>query len=126
MQSKLSVPSVLSTITQPWSPKLVANIDNSYDIKIAKIDGSFIWHAHPDADELFYLMSGALTLEIEGEKDVVLSPGDVFVVPRGVRHKPVAEKAEIMLIEKVGVVNTGDEEKSSLTKTAEDVRKTVG
>jgi len=124
MQPKLSVPSILSTITQPWSPKLVANVDNAYDIKIAKIDGSFIWHAHPDPDELFYLLSGALTLEIEGDKDVVLSPGDVFVVPRGVRHKPIAEKAEIMLIEKVGVVNTGDEERSSLTKSAEDIRKT--
>jgi mannose-6-phosphate isomerase-like protein (cupin superfamily) len=125
MQPKISVPAVLSSITQGYSQKLIANLDGAYDLKVAKIDGPFIWHSHPDADELFYVLNGSMTIQIEDDtqdiKDVTLGKGDVFVVPRGVRHRPMGD-AEIMIVEKVGVVNTGDEKESSLTKVPEDTR----
>lgn len=124
MQPKLSVPTVLSKITQVYSPNLVANLNKEYDIKIARTQGGFVWHAHLETDEFFYILSGSLTIEIEGEngrEDVVLNQGELFVVPRGVRHRPVGD-ADIMLIEKVGVVNTGDAGESELTKEIADTR----
>jgi mannose-6-phosphate isomerase-like protein (cupin superfamily) len=124
MPSKISIPTILSQITQVYSPRLVATVNNEYDIKIAKIKGPFIWHSHPDTDELFYVLSGELILQIEEEKgaeDVVLGKGELYVVKQGVRHRPMGE-AEIMMIEKVGTVNRGDEEKSELTKEVVDVR----
>lgn len=124
MHHKLSVPTVLSKISQVFTPNLVASLNNEYDIKVARTQGEFIWHAHPDTDEFFYILSGSLTIEIEGEngrEDVVLGQGELFVVPRGVRHRPVGD-AEIMLIEKCGVVNTGDSGKSDLTKDLSDAR----
>ena len=124
MHSKLSIPAVLSHITETYSPNLVANLNKEYDIKIARTQGEFIWHAHPETDEFFYILSGSLTLEIEGEKGmegIALEKGDVFVVPRGVKHRPVGD-AEIMLIEKVGVMNTGDAGRSEFTKEVADAR----
>ncbi|KAI6778257.1 cupin 2 conserved barrel domain-containing protein [Emericellopsis cladophorae] len=104
----VSVPSTLNSFTETWSPRLIASV-NGQHVKIAKCDGAFIFHSHPDSEELFYLLSGRLTMEIEGDADnVVMSPGDVYVVPRGVRHRPVCENAEIMMVEKAGTVNTGD------------------
>ncbi|PMD33639.1 cupin 2 conserved barrel domain protein [Hyaloscypha variabilis F] len=124
MQPKLSVPTVLSKITEVFSPNLVATLNNEYDIKVARTKGGFIWHSHPDTDEFFYILSGSLTIEIEGEKggeDVVLGQGELFVVPQGVRHRPVGD-AEIMLIERVGVVNTGDAAPSEFTSQVADAR----
>ena len=124
MHPKLSIPTLLSKITEVYSPNLVANLNKEYDIKIARTKGEFIWHSHPETDEFFYILSGSLTIEIEGEKgreDVVLDQGELFVVPRGVRHRPVGD-AEIMLIEKVGVVNTGDAGTSEVTREVADVR----
>ena len=124
MQPKLSIPTILSKITSVYTPNLVSTLNNEYDIKVARTGGGFIWHSHPDTDEFFYILSGSLTIEIEGEKgreDVVLTQGEIFVVPRGVRHRPVGE-AQIMLIEKVGVVNTGDAGVSEFTKEIKDAR----
>jgi len=125
MHCKLSIPTLLSQITEVYTPNLVATLNKEYDIKIARTKGGFIWHSHPDTDEFFYILSGSLTIEIEiegGEReDVVLGQGDIFVVPRGVRHRPVGN-AEIMLIERVGVVNTGDAETSEMTKQVVDAK----
>ncbi|RFU30123.1 hypothetical protein B7463_g6221, partial [Scytalidium lignicola] len=124
MHSKLSIPSVLSQITQVYSPKLVANLNKEYDVKVAKVEGPFVWHTHQDTDEFFYILSGSVTIDIEGEtgvEEVMLGPGELFVVPKGVRHRP-GGKGEILLIEKCGVVNTGDADKSNLTREVEDVR----
>ncbi|KAH7403568.1 RmlC-like cupin domain-containing protein [Cadophora sp. MPI-SDFR-AT-0126] len=124
MQGQLSIPAVLSKITEHYSPNLVATVNEEYDIKVARTKGSFVWHSHPDTDEFFYIFSGSLTIEIEGKdgrEDVVLARGDTFTVPRGVRHRPVGD-AEIMLIERVGVLNTGDAEASELTRKARDAR----
>lgn len=97
------------------------------DVKVAKSSGAFIWHSHEDADELFYVLSGEFTLEIEGADDVVMREGDIFVVPRGVRHRPSVkegQEASVMMVEKKTVVNTGDMSGSSeLTiDEVEDVR----
>src|ERR1700761_404744 len=110
---KQSIPEVLSQITGHWQQKLVASVNSSHDIKIAKIQGEFIWHRHPDTDELFYILDGGpLTLQFKKEDggDVVLQKGDIFVVPRGVQHCPKANKeTAIMIVESCGAVNTGDE-----------------
>jgi mannose-6-phosphate isomerase-like protein (cupin superfamily) len=124
MQSKLSIPTVLSKITEVYSPNLVANLNKEYDIKVVRTKGEFVWHSHPDTDEFFYILSGSLTIETEGEngrEDVVLDQGELFVVPHGLRHRQVGD-AEIMLIEKVGVVNTGDAGSSELTSQVTDAR----
>jgi mannose-6-phosphate isomerase-like protein (cupin superfamily) len=124
MQSKLSIPAILSQITTAYSPKLIATLNAEYDIKVARTRGGFVWHSHPGTDEFFYILSGSLTIEIEGEKgreDVVLGQGELFVVPSGVRHRPIGD-AEIMLIERVEVVNTGDAGNSEFTRDVEDAR----
>ena len=121
MSSTVSIPKTFDSFTETWHPRLIASVNDQH-VKIAKIDGEFIWHAHPNSDELFYLFSGRLTLEIEGQDSVVMSVGDVYVVPRGVRHRPVAEDAHILMIEKVGTVNTGDETASDRTREPKDVR----
>lgn len=126
MVSKTSVPSVLSSFTKTWNPKLVARVDDAYDVRVAKLDGEFIWHAHPTQDELFYILKGSVTIELDDstipDKEAVLNPGDMFVVPKGVRHRPVAQQAEVMLIEQSSVVNTGDVKDSDRTVKIEDRR----
>lgn len=117
----LSVPDTFDSFEELWSPHLIASV-NDHHVKIAKIDGPFEFHAHPNSDELFYIVSGKMTLEIEGGPNVPLSVGDVYVVPRGVRHRPVAEKAHIIMVEKEGTMNTGDAPESKFTKPANDVR----
>lgn len=120
-----SVPAVLSSFTETWSPRLVASI-NDHHVKVAKIDGEFIWHSHPDSEELFYLLSGKLQMQIEGRDAVVMKEGDLFVVPKGVRHRPVAEGACIMMVEHRDTTNTGDQEGSERSKQALDARVEMG
>lgn len=96
----------LSRFSQYWSPKVVARL-NDYEIKVVKVRGEFVWHTHEDTDELFLVVSGELTIQLR-DGDVVLHPGQLFVVPRGVEHCPVAEgEVHALLIEPAGVVNTG-------------------
>ena len=90
-----------------WTPKIVAQFDN-YHVKAAKMKGEFVWHSHVDADELFIVIEGILTICLR-DREVVLHPGESFVVPKGVEHKPVAhEEVHVLFIEKAGTVNTGD------------------
>ena len=97
----------LSLFSEHWSPKVVATL-NDYEVKVAKVKGEFVWHSHADTDELFLVVDGTLTIQLP-DGDVTLSPGQLFVVPRGVEHCPVAaEEASILLIEPAGVVNTGE------------------
>lgn len=117
----ISIPQTLDSFDEQWSPRLVASINDQH-VKVAKIDGPFIFHAHPDTDELFYVLSGKLTMEIEGQESIEMNQGDVYVIPKGVRHRPVARNAHIMMVEKVGTVNTGDEEGSERTKAVKDAR----
>lgn len=97
----------LATIREPWSPHIVARL-NDYAFKVVKIQGEFVWHAHPDTDEAFYVVAGELTIE-QRDGDVKLQAGDLYVVPRGVEHRPRAEhECHVLLIEPAGTPNTGD------------------
>lgn len=97
----------LAAIDEPWQPHRLVSI-NDYDVKVVKLRGEFVWHSHPETDELFLVQSGELTIQLR-EGDVVLGPGDVYVVPRGVAHCPKAEgEVAALLIEPQGTVNTGD------------------
>jgi len=97
----------LSLFSEHWSPKVVARL-NDYEIKVVKAKGEFVWHTHDDTDELFIVVAGELTIQLR-DGDVRLSAGQLFVVPRGVEHRPTADgEVHALLIEPTGVVNTGD------------------
>ena len=97
----------LSRFTEYWSPRVIAEL-NDYQFKLAKLKGEFTWHKHPDTDEAFIVLKGSMTIELR-DADVQLSEGEMYVVPKGVEHKPVApEECHVMLIEPRGVINTGD------------------
>ena len=97
----------LSKFSEQWSPRNIAQM-NEYHFKIAKIEGEFIWHAHPETDEVFIVLKGQLELQLR-EGEVLLSEGEMFVGPKGVEHKPFAkEECHILLVEPAGTVNTGD------------------
>jgi mannose-6-phosphate isomerase-like protein (cupin superfamily) len=97
----------LSLFTEYWSPKVVARL-NEYEIKVVKVKGEFVWHTHEDTDELFIVIDGELTIQLR-DRNVTLSPGQLFVVLRGVEHCPIADgEVHALLIEPTGVVNTGD------------------
>lgn len=94
-------------IPEPWQPRVVAEL-NDYQFKLAKLDGDFVWHSHPDTDEAFLVVEGEMRIDFR-DGAVTLKPGEMFVVPRGVEHKPyAAREAKVLLIEPRGVVNTGD------------------
>ena len=96
-----------AALTELWSPRVVAEFDDYY-VKVAKVLGSFTWHAHEHEDELFHILKGRLRIEFE-LGPVELTAGDVFVVPKGMRHNPVAlEECHVMLIEKKSTLHTGD------------------
>jgi mannose-6-phosphate isomerase-like protein (cupin superfamily) len=98
----------LSLFSEQWQPKVVAEM-NDYQFKLVKIQGEFIWHSHAETDEVFMVIAGRLRLEFRDGK-VELKPGEMFVVPKGVEHRPVAEsECQMMLIEPRGTLNTGDQ-----------------
>ncbi len=95
-----------AALTELWSPRIISELDNNF-VKIAKVHGVLDWHTHDEEDELFYVLSGELHLEME-DRTAVLREGDLFVVPRGVRHKPFAEhECLILLIERKSTLHTG-------------------
>ena len=102
----------LAQFSEHWSPKIVSGF-NECDVMVAKALGEFNWHHHDDTDDFFLVLKGELRIEIrEGDerKDITLGPGELFVVPKGVEHRPVAdEEVHLLLIEPKGVPNTGDE-----------------
>ena len=102
-----NIRAALETITETWQPHRLASV-NDYDVRVVKLEGEFIWHSHPDTDELFAVVSGQLVIQLR-DGDVALGPGDVYVVPRGVEHCPRANGlVEALLVEPRGTVNTGD------------------
>ena len=103
--------------TEHWKPKVIAEL-NDYQFKVAKLEGDFIWHKHDDTDEAFIVLEGDLRIDFR-DGVVHIKKGEMFVVPKGVEHKPYAEKeVTVMLVEPKGVTNTGEEEVHS--KTAEN------
>ncbi len=105
--SPVNLAAMFARFSEHWQPKKIAAL-NDYDVKIVKLKGEFTWHTHPDTDEFFLVISGELTIQLRAG-DVVLGPGELYVVPRGVEHCPRASaETAAMLIEPRGVVNTGD------------------
>ena len=106
---KVNLKEKLSLFSDHWSPKVIAEM-NDYQFKLVKLQGDFVWHNHPDTDEVFIVIEGEMRIEFEDET-VELSEGEMYVVPKGVEHKPYAEEeCKVMLVEPRGVVNTGDAE----------------
>ncbi len=98
----------LESFSEHWSPRIVADF-NGNDVMVVKVKGEFNWHSHPDTDDFFLVINGRLTIKLR-DGDVHLSEGELFVVPKGVEHCPVAaDEAELLLIEPHGTPNTGDE-----------------
>jgi mannose-6-phosphate isomerase-like protein (cupin superfamily) len=110
MKSKaISFADKFAKFSELWSPKIIAQM-NDYHFKLAKIKGEFIWHSHPETDEVFIVIKGSLTIDLR-EGEVLLKEGEMYVVPRGVEHKPFAQQeCQILLVEPAGTVNTGDVE----------------
>jgi mannose-6-phosphate isomerase-like protein (cupin superfamily) len=97
----------LAAFDERWAPKIVAGF-NGHDVMVVKAKGAFVWHAHPDTDDFFLVLKGRLRIELR-DGAVELGPGELFVVPRGVEHRPVAEEeVHVLLIEPRGTPNTGD------------------
>jgi mannose-6-phosphate isomerase-like protein (cupin superfamily) len=97
----------LSMFSEHWSPKIIADY-NDNEIMVVKLNGEFNWHSHPDTDDFFFVVKGRLTIQLR-DGDVVLNPGEMYVVPRGVEHCPRAdEETHLLLIEPKGTPNTGD------------------
>ena len=97
----------LSLFDEHWAPRIIAQM-NDYHFKLAKIQGEFIWHSHPETDEVFIVLRGDMRIEFR-DFHTELSEGEMCVVPRGIEHKPVAQDVcQIMLIEPAGTLNTGD------------------
>lgn len=98
---------VAESLTELWSPRVIAEIDDSY-IKVAKVHGSLAWHNHEHEDEMFFVLKGHLKIEMK-DSIAALNAGEMFVVPKGVMHNPIAdEECLIMLIEKKSTLHTGD------------------
>jgi mannose-6-phosphate isomerase-like protein (cupin superfamily) len=97
----------LAQMSEFWSPRIVAQI-NDYQFRLVKIRGDFVWHSHPETDEAFIVLDGSMTIDFR-DGSLALKPGEMYVVPRGVEHKPFAEReCTLLLVEPAGTVNTGD------------------
>ncbi len=107
MSTSVSPARLAAALAEQWSPRVIAELDDAY-VKVARIEGVFGWHAHENEDELFFVLRGNLHIDME-DGAVDLAEGELFVVPRGVRHNPVApEECLIMLIERKSTLHTGD------------------
>jgi mannose-6-phosphate isomerase-like protein (cupin superfamily) len=106
---KANLDEMLGRIGEYWSPRSVGRL-NDYELKVVKVRGEFVWHQHGDTDEVFLVLDGELTIDLP-EGSVTLGPRETVTVPRGLRHRPRAEvETSILLVEPVGVANTGDVE----------------
>lgn len=103
-----NIAAALQNVSQYWSPQVIGRVNDQY-IKVAKLKGELLWHAHADEDELFMVVYGTLKIQLE-DRDIILGPGEFCVIPKQVRHNPVAEEeCGIVLIETVTTLHTGDE-----------------
>jgi mannose-6-phosphate isomerase-like protein (cupin superfamily) len=114
MDDKVNLLDKLASFDEPFRPRIVGFM-NDYKRQVAKTKGEFVWHTHPETDDFFLVVKGELTIQLR-DRDVVLGPGEMFVVPAGVEHCPRSDEgAEILLIEPAGTVNTGDAPVGELT-----------
>jgi mannose-6-phosphate isomerase-like protein (cupin superfamily) len=113
-QSPINLSEKLSKFSEHWSPKIIGEY-NGNDLMVVKVKGEFVWHSHLDTDDFFMVLQGKLTIKLR-DGNVVLTPGEVYVVPKGLEHCPVAEEeCHVLLIEPRNTPNTGDE-KTAVTK----------
>lgn len=121
MSEVVSPRKVAEALTELWSPRIIAELDDSY-VKVAKLQGSLVWHSHDDEDELFLVLKGLLRIEME-DRTVELGEGEAFVVPKGVRHNPIAEQeCHVMLIERKTTQHTGSEVTDRTRSVADQLR----
>lgn len=121
MNDVVSPRNVAATLAELWSPRVVAELDDSF-VKVAKVQGVLAWHSHDNEDELFFVLKGTLVIEME-DRTVVLDEGEAFVVPKGVRHNPIAEhECHIMLIERKSTLHTGSEVTEKTRSLADQMR----
>jgi mannose-6-phosphate isomerase-like protein (cupin superfamily) len=107
MPNAVDLAAKLALFDERWSPKIVARF-NGHEVMVAKLEGEFAWHVHDETDDFFLVLKGRIRIETD-QGDVELGPGELYVVPRGVRHRPVAAaEAHVLLIETAGTPNTGD------------------
>jgi mannose-6-phosphate isomerase-like protein (cupin superfamily) len=104
----------LSLFADQWSPKIIAEMDG-FQFKLAKLEGDFVWHSHPDTDEAFFILAGQLRIDFR-DGAVTLTQGEMLIVPKGIEHKPYAEsEVHVMVLVREGTVNTGDALENELT-----------
>jgi mannose-6-phosphate isomerase-like protein (cupin superfamily) len=116
MPHAVSLAEKLGTFSDTWSPKIVAAF-NGHDVTVVKVKGEFVWHSHADTDDFFLVLKGNIVIQMR-EGDVRLGPGDLYIVPKGVEHRPVAvEEAHLLLIEPKGTANTGDVATAAVKET---------
>jgi mannose-6-phosphate isomerase-like protein (cupin superfamily) len=107
MTGPVNLAAKLAAFDERWAPRIVAAY-NGNDVMVVKVEGEFVWHAHPETDDFFLVLAGELEIELR-DRTVTLGPGELFVVPAGVEHRPVARReAHLLLIEPRGTPNTGD------------------
>ena len=107
MPEKVDLKAKLAMFSEHWSPRTIAEY-NGNDVMVVKIEGEFVWHKHDDTDDFFLVLAGEMDIEMR-DRTVTLGPGQMFVVPRGVEHRPVArQETHLLLIEPSGTPNTGD------------------
>jgi mannose-6-phosphate isomerase-like protein (cupin superfamily) len=117
MSDKINIAEKLSTFSERWSPRTVTTY-NGHDVMVVKVEGEFIWHKHDDTDDFFLVLKGTLDIEMR-DRTVTLGPGEMFIVPKGVEHRPVArEEVHMLLIEPTGTPNTGDPRTAAARKLA--------
>lgn len=110
----------LAQINEYWNPHIAGELNGQY-VKLAKLKGEFIWHKHDDEDELFYIISGQLTIELR-DKNLILNEGEYVIIPRGIEHRPVAcEEVHVMLFEPKSTLNTGNIENEMTRKDLNDI-----
>ena len=103
----VNVSEKLGGFSEHWTPKIIGGF-NGHDLMVVKCKGEFVWHSHPETDDFFMVIKGNLRIEMR-DGDVTLAPGELFVVPKGIEHRPVAdEEVHLLLIEPSGTPNTGD------------------
>ena len=106
--SKVNFREKLSKFSEQWTPKVIAEM-NEYQFKLVKIEGEFVWHEHPDTDEAFIVIEGSMRIDFDDGSSVELDEGEMYVVPRGVRHRPCgASEGRVLLVEPRGGVTTGE------------------
>ena len=117
---KINIEQSFDQISDYWSPKVIGQVNDQY-VKIAKVKGEFTWHNHKDEDELFLVVRGRLVIQLEGG-EIELNAGDMYIVPKGVMHNPVAaEECWVMLVETVTTKHTGDVETPMTKSIAEQL-----